>query len=157
MGAPKSVSAAIFSLLWTRLQRFIPHDAFAVYCPTQEETLVAQFAAGLNSHLLSSLRIPLGEGLSGWVAENHKPILNGNPSVEPGYLNDPEKHSTLRAALAVPVEAEGKIVAVLALYRAAQDSFTRDDLLVLQEMASHLAGTMARFRQVQATAAGAGK
>ena len=35
--------------------------------------------------------------MSGWVAENRKPILNGNPSVEPGYLNDPAKFSTLRS------------------------------------------------------------
>ena len=46
----------------------------------------------------------MGEGLSGWVAENRKPILNGNPSVEPGYLADPAKFSTLRSALAVPLE-----------------------------------------------------
>ena len=39
----------------------------------------------------------MGQGLSGWVAENRKPILNGNPSVEPGYLNDPAQ--VLDAAL----------------------------------------------------------
>jgi GAF domain-containing protein len=70
--------------------------------------------------------------LSGWVAENHKAILNGNPSVEPGYLNDPTKYSTLRSALAVPIEAEGKVDSVLALYRASQDAFTRDDLRLLE-------------------------
>ena len=42
---------------------------------------------GENFRLFTSLEIPFGRGLSGWVAEQRKPILNGNPSVEPGYLN----------------------------------------------------------------------
>ena len=46
---------------------------------------------GENFRLFSSLEIPFGEGLSGWVAENRKAILNGNPSVESGYLDDPTK------------------------------------------------------------------
>ncbi|HEV3511197.1 MAG TPA: GAF domain-containing protein, partial [Candidatus Sulfotelmatobacter sp.] len=86
----------------------------------------------------SALRIPLGEGLSGWVAQNHKAILNGNPSVEPGYLNDPTKYSTLRSALAMPIEGANGIAAVLALYRAGQDAFSVDDLRVLEAGASGL-------------------
>jgi putative nucleotidyltransferase with HDIG domain len=121
----------IFSMLSVRLKHLVPHDSLAAYCPSGDD-LIAKFVSGENFRLFSSLRIPLGEGLSGWVAENHKAILNGNPSVEPGYLNDPTKYSTLRSALAVPIEAEGKVVSVLALYRAGQDAFTRDDLRLLE-------------------------
>jgi len=34
-----------------------------------------------RSVLFSSLEMPLGQELSGWVAENRKLIVNGNPSV----------------------------------------------------------------------------
>ena len=46
------------------------------------------------------------------MAENRKPIINGNPSVEPGYLNDPSKFSTLQSALAVPLEGVAGVVGV---------------------------------------------
>ena len=75
--------------------------------------------------------------MSGWVAQNHKPILNGNPSVEPGYLNHSEKAS-LRSALAVPLEGASGVAAVLALYRARQDAFTKDDLQVVEAIAFRL-------------------
>jgi putative nucleotidyltransferase with HDIG domain len=127
----------IFSMLSVRLRCLVPHDSMAVYCPSGDD-LIAKFVSGENFRVFSSLRIPLGEGLSGWVAQNHKAILNGNPSVEPGYLNDPTKYSTLRSALAVPIEAEGKVVSVLALYRAAQDGFTREDLRLLEEVVTGL-------------------
>jgi GAF domain-containing protein len=127
----------IFSLLSVRLQHLVPHESMVVYCP-KDDVLIPLFVSGENFRLFHSLRIPLGEGLSGWVAQNHKTILNGNPSVEPGYLNDPTKYSTLRSALAMPIEGANGIAAVLALYRAGQDAFAADDLRGLEAIASGL-------------------
>ena len=118
--------------------------------------LVPEFVNGENSPLFSSLRIPLGEGLSGWVAQNHKPILNGNPSVEPGYLNDPTKYSTLRSALAVPLEGPSGVAAVLALYRAGQDSFTADDLRVAEAIVCALGSAIECAAKPKAARVGAG-
>jgi diguanylate cyclase (GGDEF)-like protein len=81
----------------------------------------------------------VGQGLSGWVAQNRKPIINGNPSVEPGYLNDPTKFSTLRSALAVPLEGVSGIIGVLALYRAERDAFTSDNLRILLAVSGKMA------------------
>ena len=144
----------IFSLLSVRLNHLVPHAAMAVYCP-RGDVLVAEFSSGENARLFSSLQIPLGEGLSGWVAENHKAILNGNPSVEPGYLNDPSKYSTLRSALAVPLEGTSGIAAVLALYRVRQDGFTADDLRVVEALGAELGSAIERARP-KAAATGAG-
>jgi diguanylate cyclase (GGDEF)-like protein/putative nucleotidyltransferase with HDIG domain len=129
------------SMLSERLKQLVPCDSIAVYLP-KNNTLVPEFVGGDNARLFSSLRIPVGEGLSGWVAQNNKPILNGNPSVEPGYLNDPTKYSTMRSALAVPVQGVSGVVAVLALYRAPQDAFTRDHLRILQAIGSRLGYTI---------------
>jgi putative nucleotidyltransferase with HDIG domain len=144
------------SLLSARLKRLVPHDSMAVYL-RKNNLLSAEFVSGENFRLFSSLRIPLGEGLSGWVAQNHKPILNGNPSVEPGYLNNPTQYSTLRSALAVPLEGSSGVAAVLALYRARQDAFTKDDLQVLETIASRLGAIIeqATPRKAAGTAAGA--
>jgi diguanylate cyclase (GGDEF)-like protein len=81
--------------------------------------------------LFSALRIPVGQGLSGWVAATGKPMINGNPSVEPGYLNDPSKFSTLRSALAIPLENAAGVTGVLALYHLGSDAFNHDHLRVL--------------------------
>ncbi|MHB8214589.1 MAG: HD domain-containing phosphohydrolase [Candidatus Sulfotelmatobacter sp.] len=125
------------ALLAVRIQRLVPHDSMAVYV-LRNKILVPEFVSGDNFRLFSSLRIPMGEGLSGWVAQNAKAILNGNPSVEPGYLNDPTKYSTLRSALAAPLEGTSSVVAVLALYRARQDGFSHQELSLLQAMGSKI-------------------
>jgi putative nucleotidyltransferase with HDIG domain len=127
----------ILSLLAVRVKLLLPHDSMVVYV-LKDKVLFPEFVGGENFGLLSSLRIPVGQGLSGWVVENAKPILNGNPSVEPGYLNDYPNRVPLRSALAVPIEGTTGVVAVLALYRISQDAFTREDLSVLQTIASNL-------------------
>jgi putative nucleotidyltransferase with HDIG domain len=127
----------MFSLLAVRVKHLVAHDSLAVYV-VRNNALIPSFVSGENFRLFSSLKIPIGDGLSGWVAQNAKPILNGNPSVEPGYLNDPTKYSTLRSALAVPLEGASGVVAVVALYRTGADAFGRDDLSVLQEMGAGL-------------------
>jgi diguanylate cyclase (GGDEF)-like protein/putative nucleotidyltransferase with HDIG domain len=129
------------SMLSVRLQRLVPHDSMAAYLK-RDNLLIPAYVNGDNFRLFLSLKIPIGEGLSGWVAQNNKPILNGNPSVEPGYLNDPTKFSTLRSALAVPLEGISGVVAVLALYRAQQDGFTSDHLRILQAIGSKLGFTI---------------
>jgi GAF domain-containing protein len=134
------------SLLSARLKRLVPHDSMAVYL-RQNNLLAAEFVSGENFRLFSSLRIPLGEGLSGWVAQNHKPILNGNPSVEPGYLNNPTEYSTLRSALAVPLEGSAEVAAVLALYRARQDAFSKEDLQVVETLVSPLGTAIEQMEQ----------
>jgi GAF domain-containing protein len=145
----------IFSLLSVRLKRLVASDSLAVYL-LKNDVLVCGFVSGENSRLFSTLRIPLGEGLSGWVAQNHKPILNGNPSVEPGYLNDPTKYSTLRSALAVPLEAKSGVSAVLALYRAGADAFTKEDLRVVETIGSGLGHVIERVGRPRSAGAGAG-
>ncbi|HLM98390.1 MAG TPA: diguanylate cyclase [Bryobacteraceae bacterium] len=123
------------SVVSVRLKRLVPYDSIAVYV-VRDQKLMPEYVNGENFRLFSSLEIPVGEGLSGWVAQNRKPILNGNPSVEAGYMGDPGKFSTLRSALAVPLEGLNGAVGVLALYRAEKDAFTRDNLRILLAISS---------------------
>ena len=142
------------ALLGVRIKRVINYDAIVVYLVRDDE-LVPVHVHGDNHRLFSSLRIPLGQGLSGWVAENRKPILNGNPSVESGYLNNANISSTLRSALAVPLEsAAGNVIGVLSLYHDSRDAFTRDELRILQSITPKLAAAIenAAGRSTQITA-----
>ena len=142
------------SVVAARLKKIVPYDAIAIYVRL-ERKLIPRYVNGEDFRLFSSLEIPVGEGLSGWVAENRKPILNGNPSVEPGYLADPAKFSTLRSALAVPLEGLSGAVGVMTLYRAERDAFSRDHLRILLAISSKVSLAVENaliFRQVEDSA-----
>ena len=137
LGASLSLGETL-SVFSVKLRRLVPYDAIAIYVKHGLE-LIPELVSGDNHRLFASLRIPLGSGLSGWVAQNRKPIINGNPSVEPGYLNDPTKFSTLRSALAIPLEGLAGVVGVLTLYHAETDAFTSDHLRILLAISSKMA------------------
>ena len=126
------------SLLCMRLKKLVPYDCVAVYL-RDDEKLVPRYVNGDNHRLFAALEIPLGQGLSGWVAMNSKPIINGNPSVEPGYLNDATKFTTMRSALAVPLQGVNGVVGVLTLYCADGDVFSKDHLRILLAVSSKVA------------------
>jgi diguanylate cyclase (GGDEF)-like protein/putative nucleotidyltransferase with HDIG domain len=153
LGSSLSLNETL-SVVGARLKRLVPYDAIAVYV-RREESLVPEFVNGENFRLFCSLEIPFGEGLSGWVAENKKPIINGNPTVEAGYLNDPTKFSTLRSALAVPLEGVSGVLGVLALYSAERDAFTKDHLRIVLALSSKLGLAIEnalKYRQVENSA-----
>jgi diguanylate cyclase (GGDEF)-like protein/putative nucleotidyltransferase with HDIG domain len=137
LGASLSLGETL-SVFSVKLKPMVPYDAIAIYI-LRDDVLVPEYVNGDNYRLFASLRIPLGDGLSGWVAQNKKPIVNGNPSVEPGYLNDPAKFSTLRSALALPLEGVAGVIGVLALYRAERDAFTSDHLRILLAVSGKMA------------------
>jgi diguanylate cyclase (GGDEF)-like protein/putative nucleotidyltransferase with HDIG domain len=137
LGASLSLGETL-SVFSVKLKPMVPYDAIAIYV-LRDGMLIPEYVNGDNYRLFNSLRIPLGEGLSGWVAQNKKPIVNGNPAVEPGYLNDPDKFSTLRSALALPLEGVAGVIGVLALYRAERDAFTSDHLRILLAVSGKMA------------------
>lgn len=125
------------SLVANRIKPMVPFHALAFYAVRQDR-LYPECVVGKEQELFSALEIPVGEGLSGWVAKNNRCIVNGNPSVEFGYLNDRKKFTRLRSALSVPLEAENGIAAVVTLYRADKDAFTQDHLRILTGVSSTL-------------------
>lgn len=119
-----------------RIRHLLAFDSISVFV-VREDVLAARFALGECVRQLSSLRVPMGQGLAGWVAETGNFIMNGNPGVEPG-LESARNRIALRSALAVPLASAGDTIGVLAVYRLQADSFTPDDLRVLQASAAQL-------------------
>jgi diguanylate cyclase (GGDEF)-like protein/putative nucleotidyltransferase with HDIG domain len=137
LGNSLSLSETL-SVLSVRLKRLVPYDAIAAYILRDAE-LVPEFVSGDNFRFFASLRIPLGTGLSGWVAHNRKPIVNGDPAIEIGYVSDPGRFTLLRSAIAVPLEGLQGVVGVLTLYHSEPDTYTSDHLRILGAISSKVA------------------
>jgi diguanylate cyclase (GGDEF)-like protein/putative nucleotidyltransferase with HDIG domain len=139
------------SVVATRLKRIVPFDAIAVYV-CREGRLHPEFVNGENSRFLSSLQIPVGQGLSGWVAHTGRTVLNGNPAVESGYLDNPALLTTLRSAVAVPLVGLNGTLGVMTLYQTDRDAFSSDHVRVLQAISSKVSLAMEnamKYRQAE--------
>jgi putative nucleotidyltransferase with HDIG domain len=132
------------SVLSRQLQALIPHDGLAVYLRSGE-FLLPQFIDGGLAQAFSMRQMPLGEGLSGWVAEHARPIVNGNPTVEPNYLSDSGVLTATSSALSVPfLDANGSVLGVITLYSASNAAFSKDHLRMLEALDSRLSQALQR-------------
>ena len=142
---PEMPAPGLCSLQWEealtvaslRIRRIIAYDAMAVFA-CEDDVVRTKFVSGEEGSELQSLSVRQGEGLVGWVAEVGKPILNGNPAVEPGYAKR-DRAPRLSSALALPLVDSGRVVGVIALYRRERDAFAADELVSLLDLCPALA------------------
>ena len=114
------------------LHSFLPFDCIAIYVKFGEE-LVPHFLDCASGRAMSMQNVPIGAGLSGWVAENARSIVNGNPTVEPNYLPDSGILTAAGSALSIPLfDKSGAVFGVLSLYASASAAFSKDHLRILQ-------------------------
>jgi putative methionine-R-sulfoxide reductase with GAF domain len=133
------------ALFAARLAQNVSFDDLALYV-RQNDLLVPVFVTGKHRPAIEPLRIPIGQGVTGWVAQASRSILNGNPAVEPGWT-EPE---TLLSALAIPVETPGGPVGVLTLYSGVENGFRSDDLKFLSRLSSALSPFVERHARTAA-------
>src|ERR1700733_4322674 len=135
------------------LQTHIPFDCIAVYTRT-DVAIRAQYMNGSCECAFSSRMIPLGEGLSGWVAENARCIVNGNPTVEPNFLPDAGLFTADSSALAVPLfGGNGVVLGAVALYSREPGAFSKDHQQILEELMPEFAVALEGEIRAQETAA----
>lgn len=149
---------ALSEMFAERMRPLIPFDCFAVYLK-RENSLHALYQGGPLARAFSARPIPLGEGLSGWVAGSERPILNGNPTVETNCEHGNDAITENSSALAIPLfDLNGILFGVLTLYSRQQAAFTRDHLRILHAVESSFALSLQNALQYaaeeQAAAAG---
>ena len=78
------------------------------------------------------LKLRVGEGLTGWVAQTGKPARVGDVSLDKRYVS---VRRDVRSELAVPLEVQGEVRGVINVDSERVDAFSEDDLELLQELA----------------------
>ncbi len=143
------------SVMSSRLRHLISFDCLAVYLK-ESDRLTVQYIDGACARSFSDAGIALGEGLSGWVAGNGKPILNGNATVEPNFDITQESLARPKSALSLPLfDLTGAIFGVLTIYSVAVDAFSRDHLRIMQAVESKFSLSLQnalRFRTAETDA-----
>ncbi len=98
--------------------------------------LVAQ---GLDDQIVTTTRVNLGEGISGWVAQE------GQPRLLSRHVGDLETLDSepIESAMCVPLKSKDRCIGVLNLSgRSDGGDFTDDDLKILTILASHAASAI---------------
>ncbi len=79
--------------------------------------------------------MPLGSGVSGWVAVNATPMINADAALD---FRDSTKARELARSLSVPILVRGSVIGVLSLYSNDRRGFSEDDRDLVQRLVAGL-------------------
>ena len=92
--------------------------------------LTFQVAEGGVGEKLKHLRIPMGKGIAGWVAENGEPLLIKDVAQEKRFssLTDELTHFQTKSIICAPLISKGKVLGVVEVINKKDGAFTEEDL-----------------------------
>ena len=100
-------------------------------------------SVGYPPDVVKDLRLRLGEGITGWVAQHGEPALVPDVRLDSRYY---EGASDTRSELCVPLVSGSQIIGVLNVESPQLNAFTNDDQRLLSTLAGNLAMLIERAR-----------
>lgn len=122
----------------------IPHELFAILLYNERtKTLRMRYSRGHRDEVAKNLSIRVGEGITGTTAQLRQPILVRDVRTDARYLNALD---AVRAELAVPMLARGKLVGVIDLQATRLNAFSEQDRALLTLLANRVGAAIDNAR-----------
>ena len=116
---------------------------------SDEGMLRVEIAKGMDEEVVRKIRVPVGEGISGKVAQDGKPLLIAGKASE-GKFERPMERSDVKSAMSVPLVVNGEIIGVINVSSSESTHvFTGDDLQFLTSLASLAAEVIQRSNEYE--------
>lgn len=122
----------------------------------ENKELVFEVAHGAHSDLVRQQRIPLDEGIAGWVARQGKPVIANNARTDDRFSHrvDVRTGFLTQSIAAVPLRIKGRVIGVLELLNKYSDEgFDQEDLQLMTSIAAQAAIAIENARLYQSVRA----
>jgi len=129
----------VIELVMAKIQQLIPSEAWSILMVDESgETLSFELALGDKARDVAALRVKMGEGIAGWVAQTGKPVIVNNAPRDPRFSPkfDSRTSFTTRNILCAPLRSRGRTIGVVEVINRRGGRFSasdRDMLLTLVE------------------------
>jgi adenylate cyclase len=99
--------------------------------------LTFEVATGEKQDAVATVRVPVGEGIAGWVALNNRSLLVPDVNRDPRFFKkvDEKTRFVTRDILAVPVTVQGRLIGVAEVLNKRQGRFSVGDQQLLEALA----------------------
>jgi len=117
----------------------------------EKNELMFEVAVGEGAERLKDLRLPVGEGIAGWVAQHAEPVLIEDVRRDSRFSGrfDAVTGAVTRSVVAVPIVGRGGVLGVIELVNSmGHASFREEDLPLLRNLADYAAIALENARFV---------
>ena len=142
MGSSLGVSDTM-ALISSKLSNIVPFSCCALFLYSEEsESLSCRFATGIESEIIQQLTIRSGQGLTGWVARNRRPLVNARPSADLEAAGRPSDQTALHSALVCPLLFNERFIGTISVYHTEPAIYTDDHRRLLDRISEQAAAVI---------------
>lgn len=109
----------------------------------KKEELVVRIAKGMKDDIVKNAKVKLGEGISGWVAKEAKPLLIEDVKSHPQFKTKDGRSYKTNSFMSVPLMVDSEVLGVVNVTdKIDKTNFTEEDLYILVSIANNAAASI---------------
>lgn len=141
----------LLTIMQKMAQFFGPERWSMLMVDDAAQSLYYAIAVGEDSQSLQGLRVPMGEGVAGWVAATGNPLVVPDVSLDPHWSAFARAHPDLRiqSIACVPVRAGNKTLGVIQLLNSKLDLLSEYSISFLRILCDYAAIAIQNARSVE--------
>ncbi|HTV59574.1 MAG TPA: sensor domain-containing diguanylate cyclase [Verrucomicrobiae bacterium] len=143
----------VLRTIMEKINEVLHPDTWSLLLMDEEKReLYFQIATGAGAEALKDVRIKVGQGLAGWVAEAGKAVVVPDTSKDSRFFGkvDEKTRMETRSIVAVPVKFREQCLGVIELINCIGEAgFSHRDLALLEALADYAAIAIENARHVQ--------
>ena len=143
------------SILQTIMEKmaeyFRPDNWSLLMVDEEKQELYFAIAVGDAAEALKTVRLKLGEGIAGWVAQNGESLLVPDVYTDPRFakrIDEMTKWQT-RSIICIPLKSKHRVLGVIQLINVDMEGFGGNEMLLLQALADYAAIAIDNARAVE--------
>lgn len=133
----------VLSIIMQKITEILqPKDWALLLLDEKSKKLSFEVAVGERAEKLKDIKLSVGEGIAGWVAEKGEPLFITNAQEDPRFAKrvDETSNFNTRSIICVPLKSKGKVLGVIELINTMDEGpFEEDDIIFLQTIADYAA------------------
>jgi diguanylate cyclase (GGDEF)-like protein len=143
----------VLRTIMEKINEVLRPDTWSLLLMDQEKhELYFQIATGKGAEALRDVRIKVGQGLAGWVAESGEAVVVPDTSKDSRFFEKVDQRTKMatHSIVAVPVRFRDQCLGVIELINCiGPDGFSQRDLALLEALADYAAIAIENARHVQ--------
>ena len=143
----------VLRTIMEKIDEFLRPDTWSLLLVDEDKReLYFELAVGKNAQILKDVRIKMGQGIAGWVAENEKAVIVPDVSHDTRFFAQVDEKTKMEthSIVAVPVRYRDHCLGVIELINCiGPDGFHDRDLALLEALADFAAIALENARTVK--------
>jgi diguanylate cyclase (GGDEF)-like protein len=143
---------SILQTIMEKMAEYFRPDTWSLLMVDEEkEELYFAIAVGDAAEALKTVRLKLGEGIAGWVAQHGESLLVPDVYTDPRFakrIDEMTKWQT-RSIICIPLKSKHRVLGVIQLINVDMQHFGSNEMLLLQALADYAAIAIDNARAVE--------